>query len=470
LVRRTLTAGIGLMSLLVLLPAASAPKKSAPAARPGPVSAKPDPAAAIARLKKDEARLRSGRLSLHIVSRQGPLTEEASLPAAWTSARQLPVGRQTREYFVFSGDGWKRDITVMDAQGNPENHLLIGAHKENARILQETGHGDQIQRSGTVGLEPQQNVADRLLLGRGADLLEEATWKSARRQGSQLVLTGTRGDERLTLHLRTAPAYAVERLVSEESVITPEGKVTRGQEVLATYAPDKGGLLAPKVIQHLIFIGTPRNQVQLVHYKVEGAQLNPALAADELAIAFPAGTAMLDRRFDPPLRYAQGDHDLSLAELKALQEKQAGAVAAVGKLSPDWEAKSLDGKTAKTKDYRGRVLLLTFFASWCAPCHAEAPQMEKEIWQKYRSKGLTVLGVNSGEESDPEKRAREFVTEHQLTYPVLVDAEEELSQIFQIKILPTIAILDRKGVVRYLAKGFDPAVITQQIEALLAEP
>lgn len=470
MVRRALTVGVGLISVWVLLPVAAAPKKSPPAAKPASAAAKIDPAAAIAKLKKDEARLRGARLSLHLISRQGPLTEDASLPAAWTAAKQLPITAQTREYFVFSGDGWKRDITVMDAQGNPENHLLMGLRKEGARILQETGHGDQMQRSGTIGLEPQQNAADRLLLGRGSDLLDEATWKTARQQGTQLVLTGTRGDERLSLYLRTTPSYAVERLTSEESVITPEGKITRGQELLASYAPEKGGLLAPKLIQHLIFIGSPRNQVQLVNYKVEGAQLNPALPADELNVAFPSGTTVIDRRFDPPLRYAQGEHDLTQAELKALQEKQAGSVAQVGKLSPDWEARSLEGKTAKLKDYRGRVLLLTFFASWCGPCHAEAPQMEKEIWQKYRAKGLTVLGVNTSEESEPEKKARGFVMEHQLTYPVLLDTEEQLSQVFQVQVLPRIAILDRKGVVRYLKKGFDQAAVAQQVEDLLAEP
>lgn len=461
-------AGIGLLSLLALLPAAAAPKKATPAAKPAP-AAKLDPAAALSRLKKDEARLHSGRLSLHVVSRQGPFTEEGGLPAAWTAGKQLPVTAQTREYFVFSADGWKRDITVMDAQGNPESHLLLGVQKQDARILQETGHGDQARRTGTVGLEPQQNLADRVLLGRGQDLLEGATWKSIRQQGTQLVLTGTRGDERLTLHLRTAPAYALERLVSEESVLTPQGKVSRGQEVLATYAPEKGGLLAPKTVQHLTYIGAPRNQVLLVNYKVEGAQLNPAPAPDELSVAFPPGTMVTDRRFDPPLRYPQGDHELTQAELKALQEKQAGSVAAVGKQSPDWEAKSLEGKQAKLQDYRGRVLLLTFFASWCGPCHEEAPQMERDIWQKYRSQGLTVLGVNTAEEGDWEKKARGFVMEHQLTYPVLLDTEEALSQAFNVQVLPSIAILDRQGVVRYLGKGFDAATITAKVEELLAE-
>lgn len=465
--RRALILGLGLMS--VLLPAAAAPKKPAPAAKATPAAAKPDPAAAIARLKKDEARLRCGRLSLHGMARQGALTEDASLPAAWTTAKQLPLTGQTREYYLFSGEGWKRDITVMDAQGNPENHLVVGVRKDDTRIFQETGHGEQTKRLGTLGLEPQQNVVDRLLQGRGADLLEGATWKSALRQGAQLVLSGTRGDERLTVHLRTAPAYAVERLISEETTLTPEGRVHRGQEVQVTYAPEQGGLLAPKTVQHLVFIGAPRNEVQLTTYKVEGAQLNPTLAADELSVPFPQGTTVTDRRLDTPVRYVQGEHDLSPAELKALQEKQAGSYAQVGKLSPEWSGKSLDGKSIKVQDYRGRVLLLTFFASWCAPCHAEAPQMEANIWQKYRDKGLTVIGINTGEESDPDKRAQEFVAEHHLTYPVLVDGDDQLSQIFQIKIMPSIAILDRKGTVRYLKPGFDPAVITQQIEELLAE-
>ena len=460
----SISAGITLLAAAPLLAAAAA--KPAPKA---PAGAKQDPAAIIARLKKDEAKVTGGRLSLHVVSRQGELPEGARGAAAWEAGRKLSVSAQTREYFVHSGASWKRDITIMDATGNVTSHYLLGIRNKEPRILQETGHGADAQHTGTVGLEPEQNAADRLLLNRGADLLEEIVWKTAVQKGPQLVLTGTRGDERLTLQLRTTPAYAIERLTTEEAVTTPVGKMTRGQELVATYAPDKS-LLAPKTVEHLIYIGSPRNQVVLATYKVEGAQLNTPLAPDDLTVAFPQGTAVTDRRVDPPARYQQGEKDLTLAEVKALQDQGAGTTARVGKASPAWTAKTLDGKTAKLADYKGRVVLMTWFASWCGPCRAEAPKMEKEIWGKYREKGLTVLGVNAAEREDPQKMASAFVAEFGLTYPVLMDTDDALSTAFEVEVLPTIAIMDRKGVVRYLQRGFREADVIATIEKLLAEP
>jgi peroxiredoxin len=468
MIARLLTAGAGLALLTTAaLPAAAAKPAVKPAAKK-PAAGKQDPAAILARLKKDEARVTGGRLSLLVISRQGELPEGARGEAAWEAGRKLSVSAQTREYFVHSGSSWRRDITVMDATGNVTNHFLLGIRGKEPRILQETGHGDQAQRNGTIGLEPQQNAADRLLLSRGADLLEEIVWKTATQKGPQLVLTGTRGGERLTMHLRTTPAYAIERLVSEETVVTPVGKLARGQELVATYNVEKG-LLAPKTVQHLIYIGAPRNQVIHASYKVEGAQLNAPIPPDELAVAFPQGTAVTDRRVDPPARYQQGERDLTLAELKAVQEQQGGTTARVGKPSPAWSAKTLDGKTAKLADYRGRVVVMTWFASWCGPCQAEAPRMEKQIWGKYRDKGLTVLGVNASEREDPTKMATAFVKEHGLTYPVLMDTDEALSTAFEIEVLPTLAILDRKGVVRYIQRGFREEEVIALVEKLLAE-
>jgi peroxiredoxin len=463
------------LAAVLTLPAVAAPnqkptakptaaKKPAPAKKPA-AAPTVDPAAAVARLKKDEARVQSGRLSLHVVSRQGDLPPNSGTAAAWAAGKKHSVAAQTREYFVFSATGWKRDITVMDSQGNVSAHYVMAVGKEAPRILEETGHGDQAKRSGTIGVEPRQNAADRLLLCRGSDLLEDVVWKSGKKEGTILALTGTRGDERVTVRLRTTPHYAVERLLSEETVETPVGKVSRGQELIAEYAPEKG-FLAPKSLQHLIYIGDPQSQVLLTAYKVEGAQLNPTLKADELRLPFSQGLTITDRRVDPPARYPQGEKDLTLAEVQALQ---ANSVAAVGKPSPDWESKTLDGKTAKLRDYRGRVVLLTWFASWCGPCHAEAPRMENEIWRKYRDQGLTVLGVNTGERDDPMKMAGEFVKQHGLTYSILMDTEGLLSDAFQVEVLPTLAIVDRKGVLRYLQRGFREEEVIRQVEKLLAE-
>ena len=95
--------------------------------------------------------------------------------------------------------------------------------------------------------------------------------------------------------------------------------------------------------------------------------------------------------------------------------------------------------------------------------------MEKDFWKKYRARGLTVLGVNAGEREDPEKMARGFVTQHGVTYPTVMDTENQLSELYQVEAFPTVAIIDRKGVLRYLEAGFDEAAVRERVEALLAE-
>jgi peroxiredoxin len=95
--------------------------------------------------------------------------------------------------------------------------------------------------------------------------------------------------------------------------------------------------------------------------------------------------------------------------------------------------------------------------------------MEKDIWAKYRSQGLVVLGVNAREKRDPEKMAKQFVSEHGVTYPVLMDTEEVMWDSYHVEGLPTIAIIDRKGVLKYLEPGFDEESVTAEVEKLLAE-
>jgi cytochrome c-type biogenesis protein CcmF len=95
--------------------------------------------------------------------------------------------------------------------------------------------------------------------------------------------------------------------------------------------------------------------------------------------------------------------------------------------------------------------------------------MEKDVWQKYRSRGLAVLGINTAEQGDPEKLARQWVAEHEVTYPTVLDTEGDVSLAYEVNALPSIAVIDRKGVLRYLQPGFDEAAVVKLVEQLLAE-
>jgi peroxiredoxin len=342
----------------------------------------------------------------------------------------------------------------------------MGSQARLQRLLQEAGHGEAADRQGTVGIEIAQNGADAFLFQKSSELLSGVAWKSVKPGAGVVTLSGTRGDEELAVTIRTAPTYAIQKFSVTQSVVTPQGQATRGQEVVATYEPGKPAL---KTLEHLIFLTGALNRAAFSQYRMEGVQVNPAVAEHELAFSFPAGTKVTDRRFDPPLRYTQGDHDLTLAELKALSEKQVGGFAKVGSPAPDWELKALDGKQVKLSGLRGKVVLLSWFASWCPPCNAEAPVLEKEIWQKYRDQGLSVIGVNAAEREDPEKMARGFVEKHAVTYPVVLDLQDEASTAYRVEVLPTIAVVDRQGTLRYLERGFNRDAVVAQLEKLLAE-
>jgi peroxiredoxin len=95
--------------------------------------------------------------------------------------------------------------------------------------------------------------------------------------------------------------------------------------------------------------------------------------------------------------------------------------------------------------------------------------MEKGIWQKYRGQGLVVLGVNAGEREDPKKLARQFVEQHGVTYPTVMDTEGEVSEAYQVSSFPTVALIDRKGVLQYLEPGFDDLAVVTRLESLLGK-
>jgi len=115
----------------------------------------------------------------------------------------------------------------------------------------------------------------------------------------------------------------------------------------------------------------------------------------------------------------------------------------VGSRAPAFSLPRLDGKgDLSLASLRGRTVVLNFFASWCAPCKREAPDLES-FWQKYRSDGVVVLGVDSG---DTRGSAREFLGAHGVTYPIVFDPGETLAQgSYAVPGLPVTYVLNPQG-------------------------
>lgn len=102
----------------------------------------------------------------------------------------------------------------------------------------------------------------------------------------------------------------------------------------------------------------------------------------------------------------------------------------------------LSGKNRRLSDFKGNVMVLNFFATWCGPCREEMPSLE-QLFQAYKNKDFVVLGV-SGDVQGKEV-VEPFVEEFQVTFPVVLDTENVVSRQYAVRGIPTVYLLDRQG-------------------------
>jgi peroxiredoxin len=120
----------------------------------------------------------------------------------------------------------------------------------------------------------------------------------------------------------------------------------------------------------------------------------------------------------------------------------------------DFTFKDIHGKPFALSDYRGKVVLLDFWATWCPPCRKEIPGLI-ELYSAYKSRGLVVIGISMDESSSDVKR---FAKQIKMNYPILMGAgrEDDLGHAFGPLPLPTAFIIDRDGRICHKHDGFTP--------------
>jgi len=136
----------------------------------------------------------------------------------------------------------------------------------------------------------------------------------------------------------------------------------------------------------------------------------------------------------------------------------------INQASHDFTLKSLSGKNLKLSEFRGQVVLLNFWASWCGPCRQEMPVLE-EIQRRYKDLGFTILGVNVDEDSE---KARTLLKEIPVSFPILLDAKNKTSELYELEAMPTTILIDRDGTMRYLHKGYQPGFEEHYIKEIKA--
>ncbi|MEM7432434.1 MAG: TlpA disulfide reductase family protein [Pseudomonadota bacterium] len=139
-----------------------------------------------------------------------------------------------------------------------------------------------------------------------------------------------------------------------------------------------------------------------------------------------------------------------------------------GQQAPDFALKSSTGENLRLSEYRGDVVMINFWATWCGPCRQEMPLLDA-LYDRYERVGFSLLGVNIDDDSS---KAMDMVSELGVSFPVLFDARKEVSRMYDVDAMPVTILLDREGNVRHVHQGYKPGyedLYLDEIRSLLRE-
>ena len=126
------------------------------------------------------------------------------------------------------------------------------------------------------------------------------------------------------------------------------------------------------------------------------------------------------------------------------------AALSIGQIAPDFTLKSMQGENLRLAEQRGQIIVINFWASWCAPCRKEMPVLQT-FYDKYKTLGVSVWGVNVEQEN---QAGRDFLSDLNVKFPVFFDTSNTISANYQVAAMPTTVIVDRSGQVRYVFRGY----------------
>ena len=122
-----------------------------------------------------------------------------------------------------------------------------------------------------------------------------------------------------------------------------------------------------------------------------------------------------------------------------------------GEPAPDFTLNDLDGKPLRLSSLRGKPVLINFWATWCAPCRAEMPDIVK-AYNRYKDNDFVVLSVNIKDDFGPEA-VKKFIADYKMTFPVVRDALGEVEQTYRLRGYPTSVFVDRTGKITAVVAG-----------------
>lgn len=120
--------------------------------------------------------------------------------------------------------------------------------------------------------------------------------------------------------------------------------------------------------------------------------------------------------------------------------------------APEFSVTTSDGKTVNLSDYKGKVILINFFATWCGPCMVEMPLLQNEIWNKLKDNPNFVL-LSLGRDHSQEE-INKFIEQKKFTFPIYADKGKAVYSLFAKQYIPRNYLIDKNGKVVYASTGF----------------
>jgi len=130
--------------------------------------------------------------------------------------------------------------------------------------------------------------------------------------------------------------------------------------------------------------------------------------------------------------------------------------------APAFTLASRAGQDVSLTQYKGQVVMINFWASWCGPCRQEMPLLES-IYKKYNKMGFTMLGVNVEPDSNA---ANEWLKATPVSFPILYDRDSKVSKLYDVAGMPSTVIIDRSGKLRVLHRGYKPGDENEYLDSI----
>jgi cytochrome c biogenesis protein CcmG/thiol:disulfide interchange protein DsbE len=159
---------------------------------------------------------------------------------------------------------------------------------------------------------------------------------------------------------------------------------------------------------------------------------------------------------------------LLCAAVAALMVTGCQPSAESGPMAPDFSLRDLSDQAVSLSDFRGRVVLLDFWATWCPPCRMSIPELVK-LQDKYRDNGLEILGISLDDpQNELGRYLKEFKEKYKINYRILLFNNKIMQDYFGMEspAIPTMFVIDRDGKIREKIVGFDPKALNRSLARL----